>query len=865
MLGKKELSFISLLLIILSCMAFFSIRSISNTEVKTDDYSSRGNPTTGITRDLDFSQTFRASNDGLTSVSLMFGTFRRVNNSSIFVRISDDENSEILYDGSLNSAQLPDGDAVEFVFPPVKRSRNHTYTIEVTSDADDANAVALWTNSALINTPVVINGMASSANLSYIAKYRNISGESAAVLATVLGVLIAAACAFLTVGAIKKERVLLKNIMLLSGSVTAAAAVTEAIYIVLLRSPDPIYGFIEQPAVFFEALAVILLAVYMILGHSSDISSAVHSSAIAAVKKAAAVLYAAAVVLSAILMVQQGKDGMSVRSSALAAFIVGIIFPAALLILNRKLNAFAKSFVKEKSDTAGALKQKSRIGFAVYICSEILTGAAVILLPAAFWFYSDAAVIAVYVYAAVLFAFRLLNALVNHGENIDFAKLFFTLSIITGFVFAFCDPLSSRITFDDQIHYSSSVKAVHFITGTDITEADVFIGSTAMGTPDTITQRAEVFDRMADMGTNMIPYTDTGSLKMSTYSYLGYAPVIVCLMLQRLINAPYYIFIILSRFANAAVYSVVLYLGIRKLRSGQLIFSALALCPELVLIAANYSYDFWVTAFIGYGIAGFLSICQDKERKITVPDMIKIALAFFIGCGPKAIYFVLILPFVFLHKSKYRSSSDRKLFVSLCIITASVIAVTFVLPFFSDSSQSTDLRGGEGIDSSAQLRYILTEPAAYLKTLVSFLGDYMSLYYSGLNVSSYAYLGNAASWSSSAILMILLFAVFMDKNKYDDFDNNIIIRSALAVTSLGAIILASTALYISFTPVGHTWINGMQWRYQAPALFGLLYSFGSVKTRCGLSNRVKALIVYGGIFATTFLSYHSAYITVIAG
>ncbi|MBP1546060.1 MAG: DUF2142 domain-containing protein [Oscillospiraceae bacterium] len=865
MFKKREISFLVVLFILLCGIVFFSVKTINANEVITEDYVSHQSPTTGITKDVVVSQDICASENGLMSISLSFGTYRRINNSTVYIVITDTESSEEIFNGSLDASELSDGGTEEFAFSPIKDSRKRNYTVTVYSDADDANSVALWTNTSARASQININGVQSAGNLAYIAKYRPFAEGQGTTVFIALSVLIVASIVLMAIGVLRRDNKYLKNIMLCSASLIAAGTITESVYIKWIGSADFIHGIIAQPAVFFESAIAVFAAVYIMLGLNNDAFVSVMNSALSALKKCAVILYIVIVYLSAFFMVVKEKEGCSLQFKWLSCFIVGIVLFMLYLYYNTKFKTVLKEHISAGINSLKQLKKQSFIKFFIRISSYIITAGTVIMLPAAFWFYSDSAIVAVFVFAIVLVVFRMADLVVNDGKNIDYAKLFLMCSLITGFVFAFSGPLSSRITFDDQIHYSSAVKAAYLVTGKEITEADLFIGSTAMGTPDTITERAVVFDKMIEMGHNKLPYTDTGSIKLSTYSYLGYIPVIVCIILQRIFDIPYYIFIIMSRFSNVIVYSVVLYLGIKRLRSGQLIFAAIALIPENVLIAANYSYDFWVNAFIGYGMAYFISICQEKTEKITVSDMIKIAAAFFIGCGPKAIYFVLILPFVFLHKSKYRSLSEQKLFILLCGITAAIVAFTFVAPFLSDSGGSSDLRGGEGINSSEQLRYILSEPISYLKTLVVFLGEYMSLYYAGLNVASYAYLGNAEAWASSVILMIIIFTVFTDKNEYDCFENNGVIRLMFSITSLGAIVLACTALYISFTPVGHAWINGMQWRYQVPALFGLAYSLGSCRTRCGTGKEINALLVFGGIFATTFFSYNNAYISIIAG
>ena len=48
-------------------------------------------------------------------------------------------------------------------------------------------------------------------------------------------------------------------------------------------------------------------------------------------------------------------------------------------------------------------------------------------------------------------------------------------------------------------------------------------------------------------------------------------------------------------------------------------------------------------------------------------------------------------------------------------------------------------------------------------------------------------------------------------------------RGAVVISCIAAIILAATALYVSFTPVAHSTILGCQKRYLLPVILPVLY------------------------------------------
>ncbi len=57
-------------------------------------------------------------------------------------------------------------------------------------------------------------------------------------------------------------------------------------------------------------------------------------------------------------------------------------------------------------------------------------------------------------------------------------------------------------------------------------------------------------------------------------------------------------------------YALTVYFAIRKLKSGKMIMSVIALFPTNIVLASNYSYDPWVTGFSLLGTAYFVSEMQ---------------------------------------------------------------------------------------------------------------------------------------------------------------------------------------------------------------------------------------------------------------
>lgn len=305
---------------------------------------------------------------------------------------------------------------------------------------------------------------------------------------------------------------------------------------------------------------------------------------------------------------------------------------------------------------------------------------------------------------------------------------------------------------------------------------------------------------------------------------------------------------ILAKLLYAFIYSFVLYFGMKKLKSGKLLFAIISLYPTAVFLAANYSYDYWVNAWCMYSIAGIVGQLQAPQEHVRTRDMVGILAGFFIGLAPKAIYFPLILLIFLIPKTKFDSTKTCIVFRLIGSLVALLVLMSFFLPVFviqgllHGAMGKGDTRGGESVDSGSQIAFILANPLAYARICFEYLLSYLSITNSQSYIASFAYLGIGPEVVWNTILVTTGFVTITDTRFDTPLMRKWTTRLFVYLLVLGTLILAMTALYISFTPVGHYTINGFQGRYILPLLFPFL-AFISIK---GLSwpKQEKALHVY---------------------
>lgn len=327
------------------------------------------------------------------------------------------------------------------------------------------------------------------------------------------------------------------------------------------------------------------------------------------------------------------------------------------------------------------------------------------------------------------------------------------------------------------------------------------------------------------------------------YERICYLPSGIVLFLGRLIMLPNHLVFILGRWINLLLFSIVTYFAIKKLPSGKMIMSVIALFPTSIFLASNYNYDSWLNAFSLLGLAYVFSAIQQPEKQITKQELAIIFLAFIIGLSPKAIYFPLMFLLFFIRPEKFPSFKQFKKFRLVTWLSIIFVAGTFFLPIIFGGVGDGDGRGGPDVNSTEQVKFILHHPIEYGRILANFLWHYLSLNNSVAFMVSFAYLGIISGFL--LVLVTLAVVIFTDKNEHDEKTTTPGLRWAILGIFLSTASLIASALYVSFTAVRSPIIAGVQPRYLIPLLFPLFFVLGSSRIKNNINKTHYHLIIFG--------------------
>ena len=393
-------------------------------------------------------------------------------------------------------------------------------------------------------------------------------------------------------------------------------------------------------------------------------------------------------------------------------------------------------------------------------------------------------------------------------------NVFLGVALIMGITMVLVCP-SGHTSWDEETHYCWSLNASHvgafYITDGDI---HVFTNGENYWAGESYEQTLHRMNQMEEL-TDKVLYQRTSAFHFS------HVPSGLFIALARMFGGGFYITTTLGKIANVLVYAIVCHFAIKRLKSGKMIATVIALIPTTLFMASSFSYDYWVTGFGMLGTAYFVGEMQRQDEPVTIKNTLIMCIAFALACLPKLIYAPLMLLPFFLKKKNF---TDKKRYYFICVMVIVALGALLMLKSLSVVTGGGDLRGSSAVSPKGQIKYILYNPFEYAKTLFNFLLQYLSVKNMPDYITNFAYLNSGKGAIVFIVLMIV--TAFTDKNECDKKAYGLLNKTLSVVLYVGMSILMATALYIDFTPVGSQYIAGCQSRYIIPLLYPMLSIIG---------------------------------------
>lgn len=343
--------------------------------------------------------------------------------------------------------------------------------------------------------------------------------------------------------------------------------------------------------------------------------------------------------------------------------------------------------------------------------------------------------------------------------------------------------------------------------------------------------RTEIFAR--DFTLSYIPQ----ALGMSVGRMLSRSPVEL-LYMGRLFNLMFSIFLI--------------YLAIRNMPVLKWTMFLLGLMPMTIFLCASLSKDAMLIGAAFLLFALFLKCAYGTGDHVSGKNLLLIfGLSFLLTSG-RPVYGIIVGLFFLIPISKIGSWKKYVMVFTALVVTVLLAAQSTsvvnaikqkqqaaIVAGSGDNTQYEDFRREgrvtfpENVSRDAQRRFILENPVQYGQILFNTLTYYGHFYLESF-VGILGWLNKPLpGWLITLYLFMLLITAILLGNQGIKISWRD--KVVAAVLFVGGVVLIETGLYLTWTPVGQDYIEGVQGRYfipLAPVLFLIFYSrfFGQFST-----------------------------------
>lgn len=421
--------------------------------------------------------------------------------------------------------------------------------------------------------------------------------------------------------------------------------------------------------------------------------------------------------------------------------------------------------------------------------------------------------------------------------------LFLVLVLCSGFLFSYFVPHTGLNSWDEDYHYLQTLKLSYVGEGRytpqdEKTIVRVLVEPSWDWSGGGVEKIHSNMDKeyAADIRlTRGIP----------TINSLPEIPNAIGLFIGRALGLRYYMIHFMGRFFGLIAYGIIGFFAIRKLKSGKMIAAVCLLIPTNIFLASSYNYDSYLTGFSILGLCYYIAQWQERDKKLSLQDALIMLFSFFLGCLSKFIYFPLMWIAVLLPRTKFHTTKEHKAYIFSFLAATGLLFFSYVLPMLIVSggiSVQSDSRGGETVSGIGQLQYILSNPIEGLGVLWQYMiGSYFNLNRVGEVITNYAYHGIGRN--QYLYLLLIVVVAFTDKNEHDrELVHHPWAHLWPIIVSIGTVFLVIASMYIIFTPVGASEVQGAQFRYLIPMIFPVCIHIGS-----GLLNNKMNRGWYNGL------------------
>ena len=356
---------------------------------------------------------------------------------------------------------------------------------------------------------------------------------------------------------------------------------------------------------------------------------------------------------------------------------------------------------------------------------------------------------------------------------------------------------------DEQVHFSRSLHIAHGDINLENDEKKVLVYK----------DYYEVFDNFKKpiVDTNLLVKKDSDDLvhfkkgevdyrQTNAYWFLGYIPQSLGLIIGKSFNFSVGATYILGRIFNALAYAFLLYVAVKLSGKYKQIFTFFGMIPMNIFLAASYNQDGVSLGLIYITIAMFLKM-YDQTDKISLKQILTYT-ALCIGIATtKLPYILLICLPTFITKDKFSKRVKGFAYFSILFV------FTFTLIWFKLYQQVKGVVIIQNVNPTEQLKFMLSHPQKGLRAVLT---EFFSSLYKSDMVFNFGWLDFPIK---ELYFYFIVSTIIVSINNVKGKVFKIWQQISISMISAGIIGLIVLSMYLTWTPVGESIVQGVQGRY----------------------------------------------------
>lgn len=420
------------------------------------------------------------------------------------------------------------------------------------------------------------------------------------------------------------------------------------------------------------------------------------------------------------------------------------------------------------------------------------------------------------------------------------------------------------MTWDETVHYAN----VYMLCYEDAQEWDKASWANWHGElPDvnTLEELAMLKTYVNQQSEDMVSKEVTSSAFLRRGQYIYY-PMVIFYRLGRMMSLSFSTVFMMGRIGNLLVCVLMGFLSVRLAKKRKVLVAAILMFPTVLFQECMYTYDGMVVGCTVLGCVLWMNEINRGNRGINKGKVVLGGLLFFMASLIKPVYLPLLLLLLALPNRKLRINKRFCAIAGGMIVLSGMVLSVFLLPSIcaaigGDLTYGADVRGGDtGIIAQclSMLRHPLESIAMFIREMLTMdnlrnvgipeMDDYLPTNLMLLNLAKFG--SSKDEWSLVLIpLLLLLFLISPQKPQFNGKSRRTRAALLAAVSASGLAIWG--AMYLTFTPVGYSGINGVQARYFIPLLLPAGYLFWNDRIEMKIKEMTYTKIVLGTILLLT--------------